>query len=252
MIHPLAIVEDGCSIGENVTIDAFTIVRAGTEIGSNCVIESHCEIGHPSNRATNQSLKIGADSLIRSHSVIYVGSSFGPRLQTGHRVTVRENSKIGVNLQIGTLSDIQGDCVIGNYARLHSNVHVGQGSLVKDFVWIFPYVVLTNDPHPPSDVLKGVIIENYAVVATMSTILPGVKVGVGSLVGAHSLVTRDVPDETIVAGVPAKNIGPISKIKHSFNSEISPYPWRFNFTRGYPDEVIQGWKSENQIVGDFL
>ena len=250
MIHPLAIIEEGCLIGENVKIDAFTIVRSGTEIGANSIIESHCEIGHKSIRASQQSLKIGPNSLIRSHSVIYTGSTFGPKLQTGHRVTIRENSKIGINLQVGTLSDIQGDCSIGNYARLHSNVHIGQGTTIQDFVWIFPYVVLTNDPHPPSEVLLGVTVENYAVIATMSTVLPGVNIGEGSLVGAHSLVTRNVEKETIVAGAPAKNMGSITRIKHTLDTESSPYPWRFNFTRGYPVEVIEAWKREEHSIGD--
>ena len=53
---------------------------------------------------------IGDNSLIRSKSIFYVGSTFGPKLLTGHRVTVREGVKAGKNLQIGTLTDIQGDC----------------------------------------------------------------------------------------------------------------------------------------------
>ena len=47
-------------------------------------------------------------------------------IKTGHRVTVREGVKAGSDLQIGTLTDLQGDCTIGNYVRMHSNVHVGK------------------------------------------------------------------------------------------------------------------------------
>src|SRR5581483_1539376 len=114
------------------------------------------------------------------------------RLTTGHRVTVREGAQAGKNLQIGTLCDIQGHCTIGDYVRFHSNVHIGQRAKIGNFVWIFPYVVLTNDPHPPSDVLIGVEVEDFASIATMSVILPGVKVGTHSLVAAHSSVSRDV------------------------------------------------------------
>lgn len=65
----------------------------------------------------------------------------------------------GKNLQIGTLSDLQGHCEIGDYVRLHSNVHIK--SVPGNFVWIFPYVVLTNDPYPPSDSLVGVTVQDF-------------------------------------------------------------------------------------------
>src|SRR5262249_42641272 len=146
-------------------------------IGDNAVIGSHCEIGVPTSLAEGQPLIIGAGAQIRSHSVFYEGSTFGDNLVTGHRVTVRERTIAGADLQLGTLSDVQGDCEIGNYVRTHSNVHIGKHSKVGDFVWIFPYVVLTNDPHPPSNVQLGCEIGSYAALATMSVILPGVKVG---------------------------------------------------------------------------
>ena len=68
----------------------------------------------------------------------------------------------------------------------------------------YPYVVLTNDPHPPSDVLQGVTVKDYAVIATMSVLLPGINVGPHSLVAAHSLVNKDVPEGQVVGGSPAK------------------------------------------------
>ena len=89
----------------------------------------------PTLLAERKSLIIGQDSLIRSYSILYGGSTFGSRLITGYRVTVRERTKAGENLQIGTLSDIQGDCVIGNYVRFHSNVHIGMKSEIGNFVW---------------------------------------------------------------------------------------------------------------------
>ena len=55
--------------------------------------------------------------MIRSHSVFYQGSTFGSRLATGHRVTVREKTQAGENLRLGTLCDLQGTCVIGDYVR---------------------------------------------------------------------------------------------------------------------------------------
>lgn len=241
MIHPTAIVSPKAKIGDNVSIGPFSIIYDNVEIGSNTVIESHCEIGYPTKLAENKSLIIGANSLIRSQSIFYQGSIFGEGLVTGHKVTVREKVKAGVNFQIGTLSDLQGDCEIGDYVRTHSNVHIGKLSKIGNFVWIFPYVVLTNDPHPPSNYLVGATIQDFAVIATMSVILPGITVGEHSLVAAHSLVNRDVEPHTVVGGVPAKKICDTSEIKLKDGSGESAYPWIKHFHRGYPDHIVKQW-----------
>lgn len=241
MIHPTAIVSPEARIGANVSIGPFSVIHSNVEIGEGTQIEGFCEIGHPSKLSDGQPLCIGKDSLIRSHSVFYEGSSFGERLVTGHRVTVREMTRCGVNFQLGTLSDIQGHCVIGDYVRTHSNVHIGQASRVGDFVWIFPYVVLTNDPHPPSNVLKGCVLEDYAVVATMSVVLPAVTVGSHSLVAAHSLVSKNVIPHTVVGGSPAKMLCETSKIKLQDGTDRPAYPWTSHFHRGYPETVVANW-----------
>ncbi len=241
MIHPSSVIAPGAVIGEGVDIGPFCVVHDDVVIGPGTTIEAHCEIGHPTPRAGGKPLVIGPGSRIRSYSCFYAGSTFGAGLHTGHRVTVREGTQAGVDLQIGTLSDLQGTCRIGDHVRFHSNVHIGQLSTVEDFVWIFPYVVLTNDPHPPSEQLMGVTVERFAVIATMSVVLPGVRVGTGALVGAHSAVNRDVPPDTIVAGSPATEKGPASRVKLRDGSGRDAYPWRHHFHRGYPEDVVAGW-----------
>lgn len=244
MIHPSAIGSPLAAIGPNTVIGPFTIIYDNVTIGSDSVIESHCVLGHPSDLAAGQPLNIGNGALIRSHSIFYQGSTFGSRLITGHRVTVREQTTAGENLQIGTLGDIQGHCSIGDYVRFHSNVHIGQQSKIGSFVWIFPYVVLTNDPHPPSSVLKGVKVEDYAAIATMSIVLPGVVIGQGALIGAHSSVSRNVLPNTVVAGSPAKFICNTNEIKLKDGTGRAAYPWREHFTRGYPEGVVSQWLHE--------
>ena len=200
MIHPTALISPMARLGNGVSVGPFTVIHDNVDIGNGCSIGSHCEIGHPAVRANGRPLVIGMNALIRSHSIFYEGSTFGPNLTTGHRITVREGTQAGVNLQIGTLCDIQGTCTIGDYTRFHSNVHIGQHSAIGNYVWIFPYVVLTNDPHPPSSVMRGVTVEDFVAIATMSIILPGVTVRRGALIGAHSSVSRDVAPDTVVAG----------------------------------------------------
>jgi acetyltransferase-like isoleucine patch superfamily enzyme len=241
VVHQTAIVSSKAKIGKNVSIGAFSIIHDNVEIGDNAVIDNYCEIGYPTKLAEGLPLVIGIGALIRSHSIFYQGSVFGENLVTGHRVTVREKVNAGKNLQIGTLSDFQGDCEIGDYVRAHSNVHIGKGSIIGNFVWIFPYVVLTNDPHPPSTYQMGVIVEDYAVIATMSVILPGVTIGEHSLIAAHSLVKKDVPPHTVASGSPAKNVCSTSVIRLKDGTNQKAYPWPRHFHRGYPEAVVNDW-----------
>ncbi len=245
-IHHTAVVHSSAKIHEGVEIGAFSIIHSNVILGENTYVGSHCELGIPTKLGDQSALIIGSNSTIRSHSIFYESSTFGEGLMTGHRVTVREKTTAGKNLQIGTLSDIQGDCSFGDYVRLHSNVHIGKMSRLEDFVWIFPFVVLTNDPTPPSDNLLGVTIEKFAIVATMAVILPGVKVGRHALVAAHACVGKDVPPQMIAAGVPSKILGPTSNIKQIGNSNESAYPWPKHFRRGYPDEITNCWDEEFQ------
>ena len=244
MIHATALIDDGAKIGNNVSIGPYSIVHKNVVIGDNTEIGAYCEIGLPTKLANGRPLIIGKDAVIRSHSVFYEGSTFGTNLVTGHRVTVRELTTAGDGFQIGTLGDIQGHCEIGDYVKCHSNVHIGQHSTVGNYVWIFPYVVLTNDPHPPSEVMAGVTIEDFAVIATMSVILPGVTVKKGALVGAHSSVNKDVNPDAVVAGSPAKFICGTEKIKLKDGSGNHAYPWRRHFHRGYPEKAVAEWIKE--------
>lgn len=227
-------------IGSNCCIGSNTVMYLGTEIGNNTRIENNCEIGYPSD-FTDDPLIIKTDSIIRSHCVFYRGSTFGSKLITGHRVTVREKTMTGENLQIGTLTDIQGDCFIGDYVRFHSNVHIGKKTKIGNFVWVFPYVVFTNDPVPPSENLIGASVKDFASIGTMSVILPGITIGEHAVIGAHSLVTKDVPDGTLAYGTPARKHGFAFRIELKDGTNRSAYPWTRHFHRGYPEEIVKTW-----------
>ncbi len=245
MIHPTAIVSPKARLGHHVNVGPFTVIHDDVIIGDETTIGGHCEIGHPTALAQGMPLILGAKSLIRSHSIFYQGSTFGEGLVTGHRVTVREKTKTGVCFQIGTATEIQGDVSIGNHVRFQSNIFVGKNTNIGNFVWILPYVVLTNDPTPPSNVLIGCVIEDYASIAASATVLPGVVVGKHSLVAAQACVTKNVPPYMVVAGVPAKIVGLTKDIKLRDGSGQRAYPWTCHFTRGYPESIIQEWLTEN-------
>lgn len=240
-IDHTAVVHRGAELASNVTIGPYTIIHPNVIIKDGSVIGSHCELGLPTPHGDRSPLIIGHNAIIRSHSIFYESSTFGDGLTTGHRVTVRERTIAGDGLQIGTLGDIQGHCRIGNYVRFHSSVHVGQQTHIQDFVWVFPFVVFTNDPHPPSEVRRGITVKKFAAIATMTTILPGIVIGEGALVGACSAVTKNVEDHRVAAGNPARDRGPTSRITLQDGSDRSAYPWVTHFHRGYPEDVVRGW-----------
>jgi acetyltransferase-like isoleucine patch superfamily enzyme len=241
LIHPSSYVSPEAKLGDGIEVGPFSIIHSNVILGNRVKVGSYCELGISTPLGDGTPLVIGDDSLIRSHSVFYESSSFGTGLTTGHHVTVREKTIAGAGFQIGTLSEIQGDCSVGDYARFQSNVFVGKKTTIGNFVWISPYVVLTNDPTPPSNVLMGCTIEDYASVAAASVVLPGVTVGHHSLVAAQACVTKNVPPNMVVAGVPARIVGDAITIKLRDGSNRSAYPWTHHFTRGYPASVKADW-----------
>lgn len=249
------IIEDGASLGDNTYIDSNCIIHGNVSLGDNSNVGSNCILGeylmdfYQDHMPHNHPLKIGNNALIRSGSIIYGDCRIGESFQTGHQVTIREKSDIGNHVSIGTLSDIQGNCSIGDYTRLHSNVHVGQLSRIGSYVWIFPYVVLTNDPTPPSENFVGVCVDDFAVIATGSILLPGVKIAGDSLIAAGAIVTKDVAQGTVVGGNPAKVISSTDRIKNHITGE-KVYPWRYSFDRGMPWEGI-GYDEWNRQSGNY-
>ena len=108
-------------------------------------------------------------------------------------------------------------------------------SVIKNYVWLFPYVVLTNDPTPPSNNLVGVTVEEFSVISTGAIILPGKTIGAEALVGAGAVVTRNVEPRSIALGNPARNFGNVERIKNPITDK-RVYPWKYTFDRGMPWE----------------
>lgn len=245
-------------LGKNVRIGDGTIIYDNVEIGDNSVISNNSIIGEPLNdyyqnvQYENPRTVIGSSALIRSHTIIYSGNTIGNNFSTGHRVTIREHCEIGDHCSIGTLSDIQGHVKFGSYCRLHSNVHIGQKSVLGNFVFVYPYVVFTNDPTPPSELCVGPKVGDYSQIATMSVLLPGVAVGEHALVGAGSIVSKNVADYSLTVGNPAKHIKDVREIKSRATGH-SHYPWPKNFDRGMPWQGLSydEWLEKNYNLKSF-
>ena len=183
------------------------IIYPGVTLGKNAVIEDFCIIGAPFGGQQGQPTVIGDDAVIRSHTVIYAGNVIGSHFQTGNKANIRELNKIGNNVSIGTLSVIEHHVHIEDDVRIHSQVFVPEYSILKRGAWLGPQVTLTNakfPKHPDAKKeLRGVVIGENAKIGANATILPGVSLGSDSLIGAGSVVTKDVKPGEIVKGSPA-------------------------------------------------
>ena len=229
-------ISNKANIGKNVKISDTTKIFDNVIIEDGVVIGDFCLIGYSNNNKDSKKLIIKKNTKINSHSIIFLDCTIGENSIIGHNVLIREETIIENDVQIGSYSDIEGYCLIESYSKLHSNVHIGQGSKVLSYSWLFPYVILTNDPIPPSNIRNGVTIEPFSIICTRSTVLPGKTLGFGSFVGANSLVNIDLKTETIGSGNPFKQRGSINLIKIP-KEKKSAYPWITRFDKGYPKNI---------------
>jgi UDP-3-O-[3-hydroxymyristoyl] glucosamine N-acyltransferase len=235
-------ISDKARIGNNVKIGDNTTIYDNVVIEDDVIIANDCVIGEPLNdyyfkSYDNPTTVVGKGSLIRSHAIIYSGVTLGENFSTGHRVTIREQSVFGKNCRVGTLSDIQGYVTFGDYCWLHSNVHIGQTSKIGNYVFIYPYVVFTNDPTPPSNICNGPTVGDYSQIAVGSVLLPGTVIGKHCLVGAGAVVGGNINDYKLVLGSPGKEVKDVRDIKNK-ETGLSHYPWPENFERGMPWEGV--------------
>jgi serine acetyltransferase len=175
-------------------------------------------IGYPTGRKIARTdLKLGPRARLRHGTVIYVGSSIGSGLQTGHNVTIREENVIGDNLSIWNNSTIDYGCQIGSNVKIHTNVYVAQYTTIEDDVFLAPGVTIANDPRPgcalAKECMRGPTIRRGAQIGCNVTILPSVKIGEGALVGAGSVVVHDVPPHMVVVGNPARALKAVADLR---------------------------------------
>ena len=179
------------------------------DIGPNARIDDGVLVGYRPERPQPEGaawgpLRLGANARVRTGAVLYGGTSIGDDLETGHGVVIREQNRIGHGLRIWNNATIDYGCRIGDRVRLHCNVYVAQFSIIEDDAFMAPGAKLANDPHPICyEHMAGPTLKRGCRIGMNATILPGVTVGVGALVGAGAVVTRDVPDFAVVCGVPA-------------------------------------------------
>jgi len=137
---------------------------------------------------------IGKDTVIRDFCNIY-------------------KCKIGNNCKIAAFVEIQKDVIIGDRCAIEAFAFIPTGVKIEDEVFIGPHVCFTNDKKPkavnPGWKIIPTVVKKGASIGAGSIIVCGVTIGEYAMVGAGSVVTKDVPPNTLVVGNPAKPVGKV-------------------------------------------
>ncbi len=181
----------------------------------------------PRRKIASLDLTLGAGAELASGTVIYLGSTIGARLHTGHHVVIREQNVLGDDVSVWSNTVIDYGCTIGSRVKIHSNVYIAQFSTLEDEAFLAPGVSFANDIHPGCPMsgpcMRGPTIKRGAQLGVNVTVVPYVVIGEYALIGAGSVVTRNIPARSVAYGNPARVVGTIDTLTCSKGFLERPY-----------------------------
>ncbi|WP_201319204.1 acyltransferase [Paenibacillus sp. EPM92] len=166
------------------------------------------------------------DYFVHESSYVDEGTSVGKGTKIWHFSHVQKGSQIGENCSLGQNVNISNNVKIGKGVKIQNNVSVYEGVELEDYVFCGPSTVFTNDLTPRSKYPKGsagykkTLIKYGASIGANATIVCGNTVGKWAMIAAGAVVTKDVPDYALMAGVPAKQIGWVCECGIQLKAEL--------------------------------
>ncbi|MFC5547649.1 acyltransferase [Massilia aerilata] len=153
---------------------------------------------------------------VHASAIVDEGAVLGPGTRVWHFSHVCGGARIGAGCSLGQNVFVGNDVVIGNRVKIQNNVSVYDAVTLEDEVFCGPSMVFTNVYNPRSGIVRKdqyrrTLVRHGASIGANATIVCGVTVGAYAFIGAGAVVKRDVPDFALMAGVPARQVGWISR-----------------------------------------
>lgn len=153
------------------------------------------------------------------HESSYIDDNveIGEGTKIWHFSHIQSGARIGKNCSLGQNVNISNNVVIGNGVKIQNNVSVYEGVELEDYVFCGPSCVFTNDLTPRAKYPKGrehykkTLVKEGATIGANATIVCGHTIGKGAMIAAGAVVTKDVSDFALMAGVPAVQIGVVDE-----------------------------------------
>lgn len=150
---------------------------------------------------------------VHETSVIDDGVTIGDNTKIWYFCHIQKGAKIGESCSFGQNVNVANSVKIGNHVKVQNNVSIYEGVEIEDYVFCGPSMVFTNDLTPRSKYPKGsagykkTIVKWGSSIGANATVICGLEIGKCALIAAGAVLTKNAPDYSIMAGVPAKQIG---------------------------------------------
>lgn len=212
-----SIIKKNVTIGKNCIIGNYVVIHDGSIVGDDVRIDDHAIIGKQPMRAKRSIFKeqtlpptqIDNNCLIGAHAVLYAGCTVAQHVLIADTAAIRENVTIGEYTIVGRGVTIENLCKIGKKCKLETGCYITAYSQIEDYCFIAPKVTTTNDnflgrTEERFKHFKGITVKRGGRIGGGAVILPGIEIGEDAVVGAGSVVTRNVPPGKVYVGAPAK------------------------------------------------
>lgn len=225
------VIEEGVIFGSNVTIGNNVTIYKGTKFGDNIIVGDNVVVGKqptPPFRKNEYEMKeaipavFGSNVVIATNSIIYAGVKIGDFFYTADGVVVREDTVVGNYVSVGKHAVIEHHCKLANNIKIQTGALIGEFMEIEDYAFIGPKMAGTCDKYmdrTPGNKFSPPKIKFGARIGALVVLNPGVVVGREAVVASGAVVTKDVPDYKVVAGVPAKVIKDTPKEQQIKNLE---------------------------------